>query len=319
MSPLERSGGESAVPTRSQAALENWQNVQINRRCSPRRGYRSARYRDSANNRDFTIPPPISPFSEYVDYNKGVILFGHAPEPIKEDKTWRLVGENTNGIKPYGGSADLISVMERLKLLQTGTIAFQETNLEWHNKSYRDEFQKLLVKTFGAARVDYITTKDKFETLPFKPGGTASAALGKMVHRVVKTGRDNTGCGRWSYITFNGKENKHITVINAYIVCPKRDPGDTTTSRQQQCVQYADEELRPYVLDPNKQTLIDLQYFFQELLQGGDEVILFLDANQDEYQPYRPQDHDACFKTKGGFQVDGSIDGSLRSLWPPAG
>jgi hypothetical protein len=283
MSPLERSGGESAVPNRSQAALDNWQNVQINRRCSPRRGYRSARYRDIANNRDFTIPPPISPFSEYVDYNKDVFLFGHAPEPIEEDKTWRLVSGNTNGIKPYGGSADLISVMERLKLLQTGTVAFQETNLEWHNEGYRDEFQKLLVKAFGAARVDHSTTKDKFETSPFKPGGTASAALGKMVHRVVKTGRDDTGCGRWSYITFNGKENKHITVINTYRVCSQRDPGDTTASRQKQCVQYADEELRPYVLDPHKQTLIDLQYFVQELQQGGEEVIIFMDANQDEY------------------------------------
>jgi hypothetical protein len=129
MSPLERSGGESEVSTGSQAALDNWQNVQINRRCSPRRGYRSARYRDS-NNQDFTIPPSSSPFSEYVDYNKDVILFGHAPEPIEEDKTWRLVGVNANGIKPCGGSADLISVMERLKLLQTGTVAFQETNLE---------------------------------------------------------------------------------------------------------------------------------------------------------------------------------------------
>jgi hypothetical protein len=78
--------------------------------------------------------------SEYVDYNKNVILFGRAPEPIEEDKTWRLVGGNTNRIKPYGVSADLISVMERLKLLQTGTVAFQETNLEWHNKRYRDEF-----------------------------------------------------------------------------------------------------------------------------------------------------------------------------------
>jgi hypothetical protein len=117
--------------------------------------------------------------SEYVDYNKDVILFGHAPEPIDEDKTWRLFGGNTNSINPYGGSADLISVMKRLKLLQMGTVAFQETNLEWHNKGYRDEFQKLLVRAFGAARVYHSTTKDKFETSPFKSGGTASAALGK--------------------------------------------------------------------------------------------------------------------------------------------
>jgi hypothetical protein len=102
-------------------------------------------------------------------------------------------------------------------------------------------------------------------------------------------------------------------------VCSQHDPGDTTVSKQQQCIQYADEELIPYVLDPHKQTLIDLQYFVQEQQQGGDGFILFLDANQDEHQSYRPQDHDVCFKTKGGFHVDGSIDGSLRTFMANCG
>jgi hypothetical protein len=140
-----------------------------------------------------------------------------------------------------------------------------------------------------------------------------------MVHRVVKTGRDGTGCGRLSYITFNGKENKHITVITTYRVYSQREHGDTTASKQQQCIQYADEELLPYVLDPHKQTLIDLQYFVQELQQGGNEVILFLDAYQDENQPYRPQEHAECFKTKEGFHVDGSIDGSLHTFMSNCG
>jgi hypothetical protein len=51
-------------------------------------------------------------------------IISHAPEPIEDDKTWRLVGRNTNGIKPYSGAADLISVLERLKLLQAVTVAF---------------------------------------------------------------------------------------------------------------------------------------------------------------------------------------------------
>jgi hypothetical protein len=67
--------------------------------------------------------------SEYIDYNNDFLLFGHAPEPIEEDKTWRRVGGNTNGIKPYSGAADLIAVLERLKLLQSGTISLQETNM----------------------------------------------------------------------------------------------------------------------------------------------------------------------------------------------
>jgi hypothetical protein len=85
-------------------------------------------------------------------------------------------------------SADLITVLERLKLLQTGAVPLKETNLEWHIKGYRDEFHKLLVKAFVAERLECTTTKDKFKTLPFTPGETACAALGKMVHSVVKTG-----------------------------------------------------------------------------------------------------------------------------------
>jgi hypothetical protein len=49
--------------------------------------------------------------------------------------------------------------MVQLKSLQTGTVAFQETHFEWHNKIYRDEFQKLLVKAFGAA--GWITAQQK--------------------------------------------------------------------------------------------------------------------------------------------------------------
>jgi hypothetical protein len=207
--------------------------------------------------------------SEYVDYNKDVLLFCHSPELIEEDKTWHLVGGNTNGIKLYGGASDLIKVLERLKLLQTGTVVLQEITLEWHNKGYRDKLQKLLVKAFGAAQVECSTTKDKFKTSQFKPGGTACAALGKLAHHMVKTGWNETGCGRLSYITFNGKDNKQITVINAYRICSQSDPQDTTASKQQQCIQYADDELLPYILDPHKQTIIDLKYFVQEIQQQG--------------------------------------------------
>jgi hypothetical protein len=104
-------GGESVAPTRSQATLDNWQNVHTHRRCSLRKGYRSASYRDIAKYREYNLPPPIVPLSEYVYYNKDVLLFGRVPEPIEEDKNWCLVGRNTNGIKPYGRAADLIHVL----------------------------------------------------------------------------------------------------------------------------------------------------------------------------------------------------------------
>jgi hypothetical protein len=65
--------------------------------------------------------------------------------------------------------------------------------------------QKVFKKAFGAARLEYSMISDKFETTYHKPGGNVCGALGQMVHRVVDAGRDETGCGRWSYLTYAAK------------------------------------------------------------------------------------------------------------------
>jgi hypothetical protein len=64
---------------------------------------------------------------------------------------------------------------------------------------------KLFTKAFGAAMLEYSTTSYKFETTYHKPVGTACGALGQMVHHIVESGRDETGCGRWSYLTHAAK------------------------------------------------------------------------------------------------------------------
>jgi hypothetical protein len=77
---------------------------------------------------------------------------------------------------------------------------------------------------------------------------------------------------------------------------------------------YEDEELRPYLVDLHKQTLIDLQYHVEKLKSDGHEVLILMDANQEEEQVYQAQTHNEKFVTQKGFHVDGSIDGSLQSF-----
>jgi hypothetical protein len=96
-----------------------------------------------------------------------------------------------NGLRPYGDMAALITVADRLRAHQADTIAFSETNVEWHKYQLRDNMQTLFIKSFGAERMEYITASD--ETIFHKPSGTVCGALEKMVHRVVDSGRDNTG------------------------------------------------------------------------------------------------------------------------------
>jgi hypothetical protein len=73
-----------------------------------------------------------------------------------------------------------------------------------------------------------------------------------------------------------------MTIISAYRVCKQTNPGDLTASKQQLGIMYEDEELRSYIVDPHKQTLIDLQYHVEKLKAYGHELLIFMDANQSE-------------------------------------
>jgi hypothetical protein len=194
-------GGNTSAPTRTQMTLNELAKVQDRRRQN-RQGYQSAGYSDIEPREHTTI----NNIEATETYSNDAKCYGSVPTPIDPSVTWRIIGGNMNGLKPYGGMAELIIVAERLRALQAEAIAFSETNLERHKYQLRDNMQELFVKAFGAARVEYSTTSDKFETTYHKHGGTVCGALGQMVHQVVESGRDDTGSGRWSYITYSAKE-----------------------------------------------------------------------------------------------------------------
>jgi hypothetical protein len=123
-----------------------------------------------------------------------------------------------NGLRPHGDTTAPITVSERLRALQADVIVFSETNVEWHKFQLRDNMQKIFTKAFGTARMEYITTSDKFETTYHKPGGTICGALGKIFHRVVDSGCDYIGCCRWSYLTYAAKDGKKVAIVSAYRV-----------------------------------------------------------------------------------------------------
>jgi hypothetical protein len=65
--------------------------------------------------------------------------------------------------------------------------------------------------------------------------------------------------------TYAAKEGKNVAIVSADRVCKQTNPGDLTSSKQQLGIMYEDEELRTYLVDPHKQTLIDLKYFVDSL------------------------------------------------------
>jgi hypothetical protein len=279
-------GKNTSAPTRTQRTMNAWSQVQAHRRES-RQGYPSVTYADN-----MTFDQEVNNNPAYTDaYSNDAKCYGSVPNPIDTSETWRIIGKNLNGLRPFGDMASLITVAERLRALQTEWVVFSETNVEWLKYELRENMQKLFTKAFGAACMEYCTPSDKFETTYHKRGGTTCGTLGQMVHRVIASGRDETGCSRWLQITYAAKENKKMTILSAYRVCKQTNPGDLTASKQQHGIMYEGEELRPYLVDPHKQTLIDLQYHLKKLKTDGHEEMIFMDANQTEEQVYQTPIH----------------------------
>jgi hypothetical protein len=120
------------------------------------------------------------------------------------------VGGNVNGMIPINNYEGMTAMVVHLKGLQAGAVSMIGTNVEWKHFQYRETTYQLLMKSFGGARVEFCTSDVSFGGR-YKPGGTATAELGNWIHRVVVSGRDPTGYGRWSYVTYGGKGSKLIT------------------------------------------------------------------------------------------------------------
>jgi hypothetical protein len=88
---------------------------------------------------------------------------------------------------------------------------------------------------------------------------------------------------------------------------------------QQHTIQYADEELRPFILDPHRQTIIDLDQFVQELKDKGHHILIFIDANEDEQHQFQEQGHVFQLVTKNCLHVDGRHNGSLGTIMDNCG
>jgi hypothetical protein len=127
-----------------------------------------------------------------------------------------------NGLRPFGDMESLITVTERLRALQTESVTISETKVERHTNELRENMQKLFTKAFGAARMEYCASSNKFITTYHKRGSTTCGALGQVVNRVISSVRDETGCGIWSQITYAAKENKKMKILSAYSSLDRR-------------------------------------------------------------------------------------------------
>jgi hypothetical protein len=68
--------------------------------------------------------------------------FGNAPSLIDPKQTLRWASQNTRGVIPKEKDPKLTAGIEKIVKLQVGIAAMQETNTEWNQFAFRDQYAK---------------------------------------------------------------------------------------------------------------------------------------------------------------------------------
>ena len=122
--------------------------------------------------------------------------------------------------------------------------------------------------------VGYNTTDPNAERN--QQGGVALFSMDTMAHRIIETGQDETGLGRWTWQRYRGKANHTVRIIVGYRPCLNRTLSGSVYSQHRKYFQ--DKEIDAC---PRKLFLDDLCADIVNWMATGDKIIFMGDLNED--------------------------------------
>ena len=193
----------------------------------------------------------------------------------KCDGTFRVGSQNINSglnINTIYSGAEEIDVMDTLGI---DVMALGETNRNLSHDQ-RITLNAMMRLKFGHGITASASCKNK--EIGYLPGGTAMLARGRVSGRIEKRVSDELG--RFNYMTFRGKDDTGVIMINMYRVCQKK--GSKTgpdTAYMQQIEGLREKGIKNP--DPRSQIFTDVTEIIKEWAELGYHPMVMGDMNAD--------------------------------------
>ena len=191
------------------------------------------------------------------------------------EETLRLVGININNIPESSVSAKNQQIFQAINESGAGIVGITEVGRCWHLIPEKDRWTERVKGWWENSKSTIAYNAKDVAPSKYQPGGSILCSIGKPCHRIVDSGVDKSGLGRWSWQRFRGKHNVSLRVISAYRPC--RSPGANTVYSQHSRFFDATSDTP---IQPRKQFFEDLS---KEILnwknEEHDQIVLMMDAN----------------------------------------
>ena len=168
--------------------------------------------------------------------------------------------------------------------LEADLVCYNEHRLNLMHKDNKNGFSQMFWG--GEAEIRSVAAHNKHEGKEVgrvQEGGTAMMLYGPLIEQydMDRSGRDETGLGRWVFMTFVGEGGLVTRVVCCYNSCYNKNQV-SKTSYQQQRRYFINKEHDDTC--PRKRFLQDLLALLKGWREQGDRIIVCMDANEHIYQ-----------------------------------
>ena len=189
----------------------------------------------------------------------------------------RLGFININGIPNNPEHPKNTAIFQAIQNAQIDIIAMAEINKCWYQLTEEERWKARTRSWWESSHSTIAYNLKDSDTKKFQPGGNILTSINKAAHRIIGSGKDKTGLGRWCWSLFRGKHNVTLRVISAYRPCKPSTSGPNTVYSQHQRYLTSRKDERC----PRDAILEDLGDKIIEWKEKGDQIILMMDCNED--------------------------------------
>ena len=199
--------------------------------------------------------------------------WGHTMKE-KEKKTVRISFVNVNGIGSKAKSSKSEDIRQYMVENDVDVMGLAETNVNWGKVRNKDTLWDRTKQWFSNRRIGVAYNTHQKLSTNFQPGGTATLATNDIAHRFKRSGFDESGLGRWSWVQITGKKGTAILIISYRVSQTYPSEAGYTTACMQQYIAL----LKKYVSkpEPRQKLLEDLKKSFPAGHTCTQTSVLFL-------------------------------------------
>ena len=129
---------------------------------------------------------------------------------------------NINGIGAWAKSEKSEDIRRYMISSSVDIMGVSEIGVNWSKVHNSHTIWERTKKWFRTRRIRVSCNTTQTITGRLQQGGTATLIAGEVAHRVKKSGFDDTGLGRWSWVVITGKQQCTLDSVYTAISATKK-------------------------------------------------------------------------------------------------